>query len=460
MSRERSPDALAAQHRFRSSYWSFQAYKATYMPKLNLNATIPSLQRAITKYTTEEGQEVFLERSFISSSLDLALSKTVGPTGGTFFLGSGLERIDNLSDSVRTSWLSTPLSVGYSQPLFQYNDWSWQSKLEPMRFEEASRRYIEELEKVSLAGVNRYFDLLLAQLRLEIALINEANYDTLYKIAIGRYNLGKIAENELLQLELSLLQSQAEVENSRLEVEMNLFRLRSFLRLPDNVALELSAPPPPPMGTVEVDQAVSWARELHPDVIGMQRSILESQSLLSKARLDGRLNANLYAVYGLVQSAEDISGAYADPQEQQQITFGVQLPILDWGLAKSRIRVAESEAELTRTQVDQQRVDFDQQVFLKVMQFNMQQRQFYIAQKADTVAQKRYAVTKQRYLVGRITITDLNIAQVESDNARMGYINALHQYWRNYFELRQLTLFDFRREAPLSADMQAILGER
>ncbi|MBE0641377.1 MAG: TolC family protein, partial [Bacteroidales bacterium] len=430
-----------------------------YMPKLSLNATIPSLQRAITKYTTSEGQEVFLERSYISSSLDLALTKSVGPTGGTFFLGSGLERIDNLSDSVRTSWLSTPLSVGYSQPLFQYNAWAWQSKLEPMRFEEASRRYIEELEEVSLTGINRYFDLLLSRLRLEIALINEANYDTLYKIANGRYNLGKIAENELLQLELSLLQSQAEVEDARLEVEMNLFRLRSFLRLPDDVVPELATPAPPPMGTVVVDRAIAMAREYHPEVIGMKRSVLESESLLSKARLDGRINANLYAIYGLVQSSDDIAGVYIDPQEQQQLTLGLQLPILDWGLARSRIRVAESEAELTRTRVDQQRVDFDQQVFLKVMQFNMQQRQFFIAQKADTVAQKRYAVTKQRYLVGRITITDLNIAQVESDNARKGYISALHQYWRNFFELRQLTLFDFQREVPLQANMDAILRE-
>ncbi|HRY98847.1 MAG TPA: TolC family protein [Bacteroidales bacterium] len=459
LAKERSPEALAARHRFRGSYWSYQAYRATYMPKLNLNATIPSLQRAITKYTTSGGEEVFLERSFISSSLDLALSKTVGPTGGTFFLGSGLERIDNLSDSVRTSWLSTPMSVGYSQPLFQYNAWKWQNKLEPMRYEEARRTWVEDMEQVSLTGINRFFDVLISRQRLSIAQTNEANYDTLYKIAIGRYNLGKIAENELLQLELSLLQSQGEVEDARLELEMNLFRLRSFLRMPEDAPLELAEPLPPALDVVEVDRALTFARQNHPEVIRLERSMMESESALNKARMDGRLNASLYAIYGLVQSAEDLAGVYADPQEQQQLTLGIQLPILDWGLARSRIRMAESEVELTRTQVDQQRVDFDQQVFLKVMQYNMQQRQFMIAQKSDTVAKKRYAVTKQRYLLGRITITDLNIAQVESDNARQAYMSALHQYWKSYYELRQLTLYDFLRDTPIGLDAEGLLRD-
>jgi outer membrane protein len=50
-----------------------------------------------------------------------------------------------------------------------------------------------------------FFDLLLEQINLEIALKNQANNDTIYKIAQGRYNLGKIAEDELLQLELTLM---------------------------------------------------------------------------------------------------------------------------------------------------------------------------------------------------------------------------------------------------------------
>lgn len=459
MARERSREALSARHRFRSSYWSFQTYRATYLPKLTLDAQLPSLQRSITSYTQADGSEVFLERSFMSSSLDLSLSKKIGPTGGTFFLSTGLERIDNLSDSLQTSWLSNPLTVGYTQPLFNYNAWKWENRIEPMRFEEARRKYIEDLEQVSLTAVNRFFSLLLSQLKLNIARVNEANYDTLYKIAIGRYNLGKIAENELLQLELSLLQSRSDVEDARLEVEMNKFRLRSLLRLPEEAELQLLPPNAPPEEAVDVSKAVSYAREYRADAIAMDRNLLESESDLNQARAENYFNANLYALYGLTKSADLFRDVYTDPQDQQQLTLGLQLPILDWGLAKGKVRMAESNLELTRNTVEQQQIDFDQEVFLKVMQFNMQQRQLEIASKADTVARKRYSVTKQRYLLGKITITDLNIAQTESDNARQGYIAALHRYWRNYFELRMLTLFDFPAGRELNADYDSLVRD-
>jgi len=96
-----------------------------------------------------------------------------------------------------------------------------------------------------------------------------------------------------------------------------------------------------------------------------------------------------------------------------------------------------------KTSVEQEQIDFDQEVVLKVRQFNMQQNQLMIAARSDTVALKRYEVTIQRYRIGRIGIIELNLAQTEKDNAALGYINALHTYWRIYYELRKLTHFDF-----------------
>jgi outer membrane protein TolC len=160
--------------------------------------------------------------------------------------------------------------------------------------------------------------------------------------------------------------------------------------------------------------------------------------------------------YGLTGTAETYYDAYHNPQDGQLLTFGVQIPILDWGQAKGKIRMAESNRELTQITVEQQEIDFEQEVFMKVMQFNMQQNQVAIAAKADTVAQKRFYVTKQRYLIGKIDITDLNIAQTESDNARLGYITALRTLWRSYYELRKLTLYDFATNKPISFEFSSV----
>jgi outer membrane protein TolC len=69
--------------------------------------------------------------------------------------------------------------------------------------------------------------------------------------------------------------------------------------------------------------------------------------------------------------------------------------------------------------------------------------QLEITKKSDEVALKRYNVAQNRYLIGKIDITNLNIALTEKDAAKRSYITALKDFWTAYFDLRQATLYDF-----------------
>jgi outer membrane protein TolC len=72
--------------------------------------------------------------------------------------------------------------------------------------------------------------------------------------------------------------------------------------------------------------------------------------------------------------------------------------------------------------------------------------QIEITKKSDQVALERYKVSQNRYLIGKIDITNLNIALNEKDNAKRGYIQALNSFWAAYYNLRQLTLYDFAEQ--------------
>jgi outer membrane protein TolC len=177
---------------------------------------------------------------------------------------------------------------------------------------------------------------------------------------------------------------------------------------------------------------------------------------VNRTQRENRFNATLFAQYGFTQRGEDFSTAYQNPQDQQQLSLGIHVPILDWGLAKGRIKIAESDREIIRTAVEQERIDFDQSVYLQVMNFKMQQRQLAIAAKSDTVAQKGFDVSKQRYMIGKISITDLNVALSDKDNSRISYIRSLQNYWINYFQIRKLTMFDFKTGSEISIDFEKI----
>ena len=340
--------------------------------------------------------------------------------------------------------------------MLAYNPYRWDNKIEPLKYKEAKQKFLEEREQVSISAITFFFDQLQSTISMKIAETNQANYDTLYKIAKGRYNLGKIAENELLQLELSFLQARAQVDNAKLELEMNTFKLKSFLRISEKTDLTLFPPAGFLSTKADLPKALIEARANRADTYSYDRKMKEAESQVMQAKLQNRFNANLFVQYGLTATAADYSDVYKDPQEGQLLSFGIQIPILDWGQAKGKIRMAESNRELVQTTVEQQEIDFEQEVFLKVMQFNMQQNQVNIAAKADTVAQKRFYVTKQRYLIGKIDITDLNIAQTESDNARLSYISALRTLWRSYYELRRLTLYDFAIDKPIDFNFSSV----
>lgn len=455
IARQQSPDALTAKHRFRVSYWQFKSYRASYLPSIVLSGYVPDFNKSIQSIPTTEGTE-FYEKSENWLYAGLSIKQKIGPTGGILSLNTDLGRLDNfIKDS--SSYASNLLNITYQQPLFQYNEYKWERKLEPIKYTEAKKKYLEEMEDVALTTANYFFNLLEAQIRIKIAEINEANYDTLFKIAQGRYNLGKIAENELLQLELQYLRASAALEEAGLEIENQLFQFKSYLRIKDGRDIQLLSPSDITPFFVNAIKALEEARENSSTALSFDRRLMEAKSEVDRARLDERFDASLYAVYGLSNSTQSFQGLNVNPSDNQQVKLGITLPILDWGVARGKIKMAQSNQEIVRTSVEQEQLDFNQEIYLKVARFNLQYNQVLIAAKSDTVAQKGYDITKARYLIGKISITDLNIAQAEADNSKQGYYNALGSYWRYFYELRKMTLYDFKTKMPIMVDFDELL---
>jgi len=461
IARKQSPDALIAKHQFRKNYWQYRSFKATYLPNLSLKAVLPNVNRSYESVASQNKTISYTSQYTANYSTDLSLNQKIGVTGGEVFITSGLYQMNNLLsyDSTRQQFLSNIINIGFRQPIFTYNSYKWDKIIKPMEFEEAKRAYLESNENIAIKAIDIFFSLLSAQIDKEIAIKNYHNYDTLYKIAQGRYNLGKIAENDLLQLQLNLLKADASVENAALNYDNKLFSLKSFLRLKDTFNIKLIPPVITDYFDVPVQKAISEAKSNTSSSLEFQRRILEAESQVNMAKMQGRFNANISASYGLTQrSLNSIGDVYQNPQNQENLIFDISLPILDWGEARGKIKVAESNLDLVKTAVEQDKIDFEQNIYLQIMQFKMQKKQLYIAAKSDTVAQKRYLITHERYLIGKINdILELNTAQIDNDNARKNYFNTLKDYWENYYRIRKLTLFDFKNGRPILLNTKQLI---
>ncbi len=452
---EKSPDAQSARHSFRSSYWNYRYYRANYLPNLTLTSN-PYLDRAINKVTMGDGSVKFVEQNLLATDLTLSLTQNVPWTGGTFFVETSAQRIDLFSDDSH-SYQTSPVNIGYRQSLFGYNSLKWDRRIEPVRYREARKRYVETLELVAAAATQKFFALATAQSNYEIASTNYANADTLYIYARGRYDIGTISENEMLQLEINKLTEETNRMNARIEVDNAMQALRSYLGIQQDVELKVRIEDFVPDLQIDLNEALMLAAQNSPDIENMQRRRLESESAVSQARANAGLKADIYLRFGLTQTADRWKNAWRNPMDQQYVSLSVSLPILDWGRGKGQVRVAKSNRDLVQTQVEQDKTDFDLNIRKLVKQFNLQAQRVHIAARTDTTAQRRADVARRLYLLGQSTILDLNASITEKDSARRNYVTALYDYWSLYYTLRSLTLYDFGQGRPLEEDLERLI---
>ncbi|AUD07214.1 hypothetical protein CWM47_07885 [Spirosoma pollinicola] len=431
----------------RTNIWSYRSFLAQFKPQLSLDGSLPNFTRSYVQVTQPDGNIRFEPVSYNNSILNLSLSQTIAPTGGTIFVQKQLQRFDNFIQN-NTLYNGIPFGIGLSQPLFQFNPMRWDRKIQPLLFAEGNQQLIESLEQVSLNATNLYFDLLVAQVNLQIAETNRANNDTLYRIALHKLDMGKISQNDLLQLQLSVLNAEKDLASARQTAAVASLRLKTFVGYRDDAAgqvraLELAIPNQIPVLVVDVKRAIDEAVANRAAAIGFRRRLFEAERDLEKARKNNGLNATLTAGYGLSNQGPNLIDVYIRPQNREYVSLQFTLPIMTWGRARALVETAKANRELAQQTVEQDKLTFEQEIFTQVTLLQMLNQQVTLTAKADQIGQARYQIAQDRFKLSDLSVTDLGIATQEKDRARRDAILALRDYWQAYYTLRLLTLYDF-----------------
>ncbi|MBO9636759.1 MAG: TolC family protein [Siphonobacter aquaeclarae] len=429
-------------------YWEYRTYLSNYKPQLMLNGNLPAFTRSFTQVQQPDGTILFQPVRNNNSSLSLSLSQSIPGTGGTLYATSALQRFDDF-DRKNTLYSGTPVAIGYTQPLFQFNALRWDRRIEPLKYRESQQAYKESLEQIAVRANTLYFELLLAQVNLQIAETNLKNTGNILRIAEEKYTLGKTTRNEILQIQLEQLKARKAVGTARRDVEVSSLSLKAYTGLPAADRIELLLPPA--ISRIAIDSAVAIREsfENRSDAIGFRRRMEEAERAVAKARGDNSLNALMTATLGFSNRGATVPDLYRRPQDQQtlQIEFGI--PVLDWGRSKSRLKTAQVNRQLAEYTVEQDRQTFRQEVHTQVTLFEMLRDQLSLTSQADTIASEKYQIAQERYILGKLTITELSIAFAEKDQAKRDYVYALRDLWGAHYQLRALTLYDFENQRKI-----------
>ena len=427
--------------------WNF--HQSSLRPAITLNMLAPNFIKTSREIIQPNGTIAFQSVSQNNSSISLAVQQQILPTGGTVFLQSDLQRFDDFTGK-SNQYNGIPIRLGILQPLFGFNHLKWENEIQPLALTEADRKLIIDMEGIHIRAVQRYFDLLIANVNLQIANTNQEVNQQLLKIANERYELGKISKNDLLQLELELKSATKDVSSSLFQVNLSKAALMTFLGksvVPEN--LQLTTPVQLDHILISEALAIEQANKNRPELVAWQRQIKESDREIKRAKVNFGVQANLSASFGYARASPQIGDIYTSPITEQQVQLSLSIPLLDWGKKKSAVGIAQAQKDLTLQQIAQSNLDFNNDIRQKVNEFIQLQTELRIQKDIQEVSIQRFEISRERYVLGDISITDLTIAQREKDQAQRNYIFTLASYWISYYEIRMMTAYDFQLNQPI-----------
>ena len=455
---DQSVDAMIAKYTFLAAYWEFKTFRPSLLPSLNVTANLAQFDRSLRLLqNSETGDMNYISNYNLQNSIGLNIQQNISFTGGTLSLNSDLSRLDQFRPSHSNTYYSQPVTLSYTQPLFAYNRFKWDKKIEPQKYEYAKRCYIESMEGVTASAVELFFGLLLQKTKYDIACKNYENTRVLSSVARERLKLGTVTQDEVLQLELRMLNDSLSINTGKTALRESQLAFNSLLRLRENVDVDPVLDTDIPNLMLDYREVIDRAVHNSSFTLENEIAVLQAEAEVARAKAQRGASATLSARFGLSQSSDVFSNAYKGLLDQEVVGLSISFPIFDWGMGRGRVKMAEARSELARTEAEQKENDFRREIFTLTEQFNNQRSQFEVALKARQIADRRYEIAMSNFRRGTVSVTDMNTAQSERDQATEAFISALADYWKYYYSLRRKTLYDLASGYDIGAEFDKMM---
>lgn len=429
-------------------YWRWKNFKTSFRPQLLLRGDLPNYSHTTTSVVQPDGSIEFKQVSQAHASSQLSLNQSIPQTGTYIYAATNLLRAqDFIKNTIEFS--GNPYQIGVVQPIFAFNNMKWSRKTEPFVYEEAQKQFNQSIEEISLEATRRFFWYLQIQTNYNLASNNLKNSQDNLKIAEVKKQLGKISDNDFSRIQLSVLNAQKALNKSEMELKNVDFELKSYINLDQKTIIQLEVPLDMTLFVIDPVKALDEAKTNRKETPYFQRRLIEADRDLVRAKRNTGLSTTITGSFGVSNSAETYAGIYENPERQRTVKLSMSIPILDWGHSASSVKLAESQRELVVYDVEKDISDFEREVVVQVEQFSLLKFQLNTAREADKVAENGYLIALKKFQSGELSITDLNIALSERENAKRDYVSSIKNYWESYYRLRILTLYDFELDRKI-----------
>jgi outer membrane protein TolC len=285
---------------------------------------------------------------------------------------------------------------------------------------------------------------------------NVLSADSLLLAGKERSRISTISQADLLTLQLDQINTENTIENAITQLQKATFEFVTFFNLERDCEIRLVLPVKPDEIHIPVEEAIDHTRNNNPDVLSYRQQLLESEQEVERIDKTAGFDASFSASIGFNQAGDRFADAYKDPSRQEIASVSLSVPIVDWGIRHGRANMARNNLKSTQLSVRQSEQELEQEVISLVAEFNKQQRLIARTAEALEMAIASYNINKQRFTVGKADISTLTLSLNRRMEAQLNHILALNNYWKCYYNIRKLTLFDFVKQETLDFQFEKL----
>ncbi|MDR2955991.1 MAG: TolC family protein [Prevotella sp.] len=458
IAKEQSLSMQRLQQNLKIAEFNLKIAKNRLKTNVNLSFTLPNYTETIREYEDSTGFSYYAVKQ-LDYSTQLRITQPL-PTDGNVYVTTNLRGLNDYNTDIRSTNFST--RVGFEQPLdafYGYNSIRTRLKEAELNYEQTSKSLKREELNLIYSVSSSYYNLLSSQRTIDISKSNMERQNEAYEISKNKYEAGLIREVDALQMEVDLAQAQNDYDIAVYSQtsSANAFKELIGLNLADSIALNNEMKYDPII--VDPLKAVQYAKENRLEIREQEIQIELQKLAIKSQKAQGMIKSSINGYFEKAGvSRTDVGDSFfgssidksfsnfRDRPMNYGIGLTISIPILDWGVNRSQVRV--QEARLKQNMISKEEIErgIETEVLNLAARINSNLKQLQLLERSATVAEKSFEITLKRYSDGDIDSQSLALERDRLNRAYSTHLSAYISYQLSLADLMRKTFYDFKND--------------
>jgi len=412
-----------------------------FLPDVGLNFTLPSYNRSISEIAQPDGSYAFKESNSANSRVNLSLSQKIPFTGGKLTISNSFNRLDLFGDAQNsTSYSASWLGVNLSQPLNFFNAMKWDKKIQEARFEYNNIANVRNAIGIKKKAIKNYFDLLKIKNEKDLIARRIDAGGKYKKYVISLVKAGRALPYDSIDVELKLLNEQKKIrfidksENLKIQSINSFFKNELFKKGDSLVCPVLD------ISLNNLDFYVNKYIDLY--YIIERNKLLSFEKNIKQLEKSRFYAANLSIGVGFNNSSDKYVNIFQNPNESQNFSISLNVPLLDFGKKRAELEVLKTEYDIEVLNLEQEKSSNIEHISFLYEEIKDLLYSLIIEKSATNLLQVKLSRMEMLLYAQKILFHDYSETEDLLFRSQIEKINITQSIYNKMIELEEITLIE------------------